>query len=78
MRVTVTKYRTLISVKLDIDDGDCPACAALRQFGCKEGIIFLECNGVIHRCYVAHFFGLAGALCEIVSREDADKEIAGA
>ncbi len=78
-QVTVQKYRSDEKLTVEVDDGECPACAALRKGGCESGVIFLECGGTLYRCYVTEWSmggrGLVCVTCEVVSAEEVDGEL---
>lgn len=64
---------------MDVEDGDCPACAAVREGGCGDGIIFLECDGTLYRCDVSEWSlgerGLVCVTCEVTTAGEADFEL---
>lgn len=73
--VTVTKYKSTETQSLEIEDGDCPACEAIRRFGCGDGVVFLVCDGKIYRCDVGGVFKFGYVLCAETTFDSADREL---
>jgi hypothetical protein len=73
MRRVVRKVRSTEEVTVEVEDGECPACAAIREGGCDSGVIFLECDGVVYRCEVMSLpgFRVTTVLCEVSTYEAA-------
>ncbi len=74
--VTVRKYKSDESQSFEIEDGECPACEAIRRFGCGDGVVFLVCGDKIYRCDVGGVFRFGYVLCGETTFELADEELA--
>jgi hypothetical protein len=74
--VEVRKYKSDQKLAITLLDDECPACEAIHVGGCGEGLIFLECEGILYRCYVVRLLGMLAISCTQTTGEKADEELA--